>query len=191
MLRTKNLHLEGTVKFGYNTGHVSEWPRLLGAAPRADVDRRLFGGTPHDIAREYGHAAMAAWLARIQPVGWKRHLCEPRYKLVVLRELVARGRAARRHLASGSTAGARALWAARRQLAFTPDAFFGREQVLDFLFPGDQPAPQANKQANKQARRGRPHLPDELFSIIRPLLLGRRAVKTARIATGCHGLCKY
>jgi len=51
--------------------------------------------------------------------------------------------------------------------------------------------PAGNKQANKQARRGRPHLPDELFSIIRPLLLGRRAVKTARIATGCHGLCKY
>mmetsp|Transcript_18446 Transcript_18446/g.57644 ORF Transcript_18446/g.57644 Transcript_18446/m.57644 type:complete len:86 (-) Transcript_18446:70-327(-) len=72
---------------------------------------------------------MAAWLARIQPVGWKRHLCEPRYKLVVLRTLVARGRARRER------------------------EFFGKEQLLDLLFPGND-------------SRGQLHLPDEVFSII-------------------------
>jgi len=80
---------------------------------------------------------MAAWLSRVRVLGWTRHLSEPRYKLVVLRELVARERA-------------------RRERALP-----GKELVLNFLFPGDQPPPRATK----QAKRG-PRLPDELFSVI-------------------------
>ena len=106
------------------------------------------GRSPSEMARTRGHAAMAAWLGRIQAVGWARYLSEPRYKLVVLREL-AKGRAQRER------------------------AFDGKELVLDFLFPG---AGQPPSRGNKQARRQRARLPDELFSIIRALLLGRRPV---------------
>ena len=66
--------------------------------------------------------------------GWTRYLSEPRYKLVVLRALVAKGRAS------------------RRRTEF--------EQLFDFLFPrksGDTP------QANKQTKRHLAHLPNELF----------------------------
>ena len=69
----------------------------------------------------------------------RRHLSEPRYKLVALRALVAKQRAQR----------------VRRR------AFCGKELALDFLFPGE-PQPQRNK----QARRYAPRLPDEIFSII-------------------------
>ena len=83
----------------------------------ADVDRALnavtaYGRTPSSYARIHGRVVMAAWLDRIRAVGWKRHLSEPEYKLVVLRELAAKGRA-------------------RRERAFD-----GKELVLDFLFPG-------------------------------------------------------
>ena len=71
-------------------------------------------------------------------MGWTRYLSKPRYALVVLRELVATGRARR-----GRT-------------------FHGKELVLDFLFPHDRPPPQANK----QARRHQPRLPDDVFSVI-------------------------
>ena len=97
---------------------------------RTDFD----GWTAYDFARERGHAAMAAWLAQIQLVGWTRHFSEPRYKLVVLRALSARGDARRKR------------------------ADLGKEQLLDFLFPGDQP--------RRRARRNQPRLPDELFAII-------------------------
>mmetsp|Transcript_32963 Transcript_32963/g.99299 ORF Transcript_32963/g.99299 Transcript_32963/m.99299 type:complete len:99 (-) Transcript_32963:87-383(-) len=76
---------------------------------------------------------VANWLERIR-VGWTRYLSEPRYKLVVLRALVAKGRAS------------------RRRTEF--------EQLFDFLFPrksGDTP------QANKQTKRHLAHLPNELF----------------------------
>ena len=96
--------------------------------------------TPHDWADYQGHEAMAAWLARIQAVGWARYLSEPRYKLVVLRTLAAQARAQR----------------VRRR------AFRGKELVLDFLFPCDQSPPKRTK----QARRHQARLPDELFSII-------------------------
>ena len=138
----------------------------------------------HQIASQRGHVAMAAWLARVRTVGWVFYLSQPRYALVVLRRLAARGFARRAR------------------------AFHGKERVLDFLFPGDQAPhpgdgavaaliaknngsdwaqeavmremlraaydagaasqPQANKQtANKQAKRHRPpRLPDELFAII-------------------------
>jgi len=82
----------------------------------ADMNLADFVGlTPHDLARNHGHAALAAWLARIRTVGWTRHLSEPRYMLVVLRELAASARAQREH------------------------ASHGKERVLDLLFPSDQP----------------------------------------------------
>ena len=100
---------------------------------------------------------MAAWLARIQEAGgWKRHLSEPRYTLVVLRAIAARGDA----------------WRERE--------FHGKERVLDFLFPGHQPPPRANSlasvkeavlnllQPRRRAQRHQPppRLPDDLFPII-------------------------
>mmetsp|Transcript_6722 Transcript_6722/g.20832 ORF Transcript_6722/g.20832 Transcript_6722/m.20832 type:complete len:118 (+) Transcript_6722:1125-1478(+) len=69
------------------------------------------GLTPYDAARYDGHTTMAAWLAR---VGWTCYLSEPRYNLVVLRALAARGLARRRRADSGE------------------------EQLLDFLFPGQE-----------------------------------------------------
>ena len=69
------------------------------------------GANPYHGAETEGHAEMAAWLAVVQSMGWKRYLSVPRYELVVLRELAARGRA-------------------RRQRAF-----FGKERALDLLFP--------------------------------------------------------
>ena len=97
-----------------------------------------FGRTPHDLAC----ATMKAWLARIHVTGgWARHLSEPRYALVVLRDLTANGRARRER------------------------AFFGRECVLDFLFPGKPPPPQAAA-FYKQAKRSHAHLPDDLFPLV-------------------------
>ena len=55
----------------------------------ADINR-----TPLATGPSNGNG-MFAWLARIRAVGWARYLSEPRYKLVVLRELAARGRARR------------------------------------------------------------------------------------------------
>ena len=80
---------------------------------------------------------MAAWLERISRITWKRHLSEPRYQLVVLRALAARGDARRER------------------------AFYGKERVLDILFPGGRPNTRA-KRANGDKLR----LPDELFSLI-------------------------
>jgi len=77
----------------------------------ADLERANWQGlTPLDAAR--GRVAMVAWLARIRAMGgW----AEPWYALVVLRELVARGRARRvRH-----------------------SAFCGKDPLSDSLFPGD------------------------------------------------------
>jgi len=79
-------------------------------------------------------------------------LSERRYSLVVLRALVARGRAQRREL-----------------------AFFGEHPLLDFLFPAaaaPEPADdntardQSPPQTNKQVKRGGPRLPDDAFSVI-------------------------
>mmetsp|Transcript_21814 Transcript_21814/g.65371 ORF Transcript_21814/g.65371 Transcript_21814/m.65371 type:complete len:121 (+) Transcript_21814:874-1236(+) len=81
---------------------------------------------------------MAAWLARIQAVGWTRHLSQPRYALVLLRALTVRGRAQR-----------------RRDLQVNVS-------FLNFLFPDDE-SPQ---QANKQAKRGLPRLPNDLFRLV-------------------------
>ena len=104
--------------YASNAGRSKVWSRAL-----------------DNIALNQGHDAMAAWLARIRDAGgWTRYLSEPRYRLVVLRELVARNLARRRRADSG------------------------KEQLLDFLFPGDQP--------RRRARRLQQRLPDELFSII-------------------------
>ena len=46
-----------------------------------------------------GHAPLAAWLARAR--GWTRYVSEPRYKLVVSREAVARGMARRKRTGPG------------------------------------------------------------------------------------------
>ena len=94
----------------------------------ADIDVTFRGKKSHEVARNAGRATLAVWLARIQ--SWTRHLAEPRYALAVLRALVARG------------------WARRQR------AFFGKERVLDFVFPGDRP------------RGGRPGLPDDLFPLV-------------------------
>jgi len=111
--------------------------RLL-LARGADINRVAVNMTPHDLARDRGHSVMALWLRRIQLHGWTRHLAEPRYKLVVLRALAAGGRARQRRAIDVNVA------------------------LVDFLFPGDLSSPRASK----QAKRSRPHLPDELFSII-------------------------
>ena len=76
------------------------------------------------LARHFGHAAMAAWLTRIRKCGWTTYLSEPRYALVVLRELVARGRA-RRLEGRG-----------RRQRTRKCKK---QKQLLDFVFPGGRP----------------------------------------------------
>jgi len=136
----------------------------------ADIERG-----PENAARVGGHPTMAAW-----QVGWARYLSEPRYALVVLRELVAGGRARRRgatpplrsvacrptraptHFDCTTAAGvakaiARTAPSSRDEFDASRDesgADSGKERVLDFLFvPGDQ-------QANK------PSLPDDVFSII-------------------------
>lgn len=112
------------------------------------------GLTPRQTARSQGHPAMAAWLERIEESGWKRYLSGPRYELVALRELVARGRA-------------------RRLRAFSQ-----KEQLLDFLFPGNQPT-----KPHKRAKRGLPSLQRRPLPARRALLLGRRAgaPRTARV----------
>jgi len=81
----------------------------------ADVSlKNQYGETPRETASLSNRTVVVAWVARIQKTGWAAHLSEPRYKLVVLRGLVAQGRARREH------------------------AFHGKEQLLDLLFPGDQ-----------------------------------------------------
>ena len=92
------------------------------------------GVMAHHAARGNGHTTIAAWLDRIRAGGWAHHLSEPRYALAVLRALAARGRPRRRR------------------------AELGKEQLSDFLFPGDRP--------NKRARRQQPFLPDDLFAIV-------------------------
>ena len=98
--------------FACSRGHLD--PARVCIEHGADTDwADTFGSSPYDYARRNGHAALAAWLARISAAGgWTRHLSEPRYELVVLRSLCARGRAQR--------------------------ADSGKEQLLDFLFPSDQ-----------------------------------------------------
>jgi len=89
----------------------------------ADINRALSSELPHDVARKQGHETMAAWLKRIHAAGsWARYVSEPRYKLVVLRELSAKGLARRRRADSGE------------------------EHLLDFLFPPDQ---RRNKRARR------------------------------------------
>jgi len=89
----------------------------------ADISQSDNDGTSlQGIARVTGHDAMAAWLGRIRRVGWTRYLSLPRYKLVVLRALVARGRATRRQRAD-----------------------VGKEQLLDFLFPSGRPSKRATR----------------------------------------------
>jgi len=89
----------------------------------ADPNQATFDGSrPHDAAREGGYVAMATWLSRIRRLGWTRYLSEPRYKLVVLRAMCARGLARRRR------------------------ADPGEELLLDFLFPSDQPRRRAKRQ---------------------------------------------
>ena len=113
--------------------------------------------TPLEVARLGPHETLAAWLETVVAVGWTRYLLEPRYKLALLRQLAARGDARRER------------------------AFHGKELVLDFLFPDDQPPPQASllsrgkelvlgffspgAQPKRRARR-RPRLPGDLFKII-------------------------
>lgn len=76
----------------------------------ADIHQANDGGdTAHELARN--HETIASWLARVQEVGWTRYMSEPRYALVVLRELVVQGRARR-----------------RREL-------FGKKHLSRFLFP--------------------------------------------------------
>ena len=116
----------------------------------ADINRATPEGlTPVEIARQIGNTSlrfssntkrlfhMADWLERIAQVSWKRHLSEPRYALVVLRALAARGDAR----------------LPGRRLPRRQRADKGKEHVLDFLFPGD-------------LRRREPRLPDDLFPLV-------------------------
>lgn len=99
------------------TGHVHAAQLCLerGASVNWTSESDQTYRTLVNVAHFHGHEAMALWLARIVQAGsWKRHLSEPRYQLVVLKELVAGGRARRAR------------------------AFHGKEQVLDLLFPGDR-----------------------------------------------------
>ena len=109
---------------------------------------------PHDAARANGHKATAAWLERVHTVGWTCYLSEPRYGLVVLRALVAEGRAERRR------------------------AFSNTERLLDFLFPGksgEQPS------RAKQARRFKQRLPDDLFSLVAQYYWGGEQERQPRL----------
>ena len=115
-------------------GQVAAARLLLEYGADIHHSSRSDGATPHSVALDEGHTAMAAWLARICEVGWTRFLSEPKYQLVVLRELVARGQA--RRAASGDDA-----------------------QLLDFLFPGNIPR---RTRSSKQAKAG-PRLPDDLL----------------------------
>ena len=103
----------------------------------ADITAKTsFGNTPRFYAQANGFLALAAWLKRIQAHGgWTRYLSLPRYKLVLLRELVARGRARRER------------------------ALFGKERVLDLLFPGDQ--------------TNQPQLPNSVFPLVVRYYWGR------------------
>ena len=82
------------------------------------------GSTPISFALANRHTVMAAWLA-VSRLGWTRYFSEPRYKLVTLRGLAARG------------------WARRKRLDLR------EEQLLDFLFPGERP----NKRARRHQPR--------------------------------------
>ena len=99
----------------------------------ADVMRGIM--TAYDVALDRRLLVMAAWLRQIDDFGWKRHLAEPRYKLVVLRALSARGDARRKCVGSSR-----------------------KEQLLDFLFPGERP--------KRQTTRHQLRLPDDLFSLV-------------------------
>mmetsp|Transcript_14779 Transcript_14779/g.45827 ORF Transcript_14779/g.45827 Transcript_14779/m.45827 type:complete len:417 (-) Transcript_14779:40-1290(-) len=131
-------------------GHVDLVRLLLNQG--SEINRTADGKlkTAHAIAEHNGHTKMASWLEHVLASGWTRHLSAPRYQLVVLKELVARGRAQRRRAAFKMDHG-RALQYVR---------------MLDLLFPVDPPP------------RDQPRLPDALFAIIawRPLLLGRSTV---------------
>ena len=160
-------HVVHAARIACSKGHVDAARLLLERG--AEIFREdIPGVTAHYAAIHGGHAAMADWLARISAAGgWTRYLSEPRYAMVALRELVSRERARRER------------------------EFGGKEKLLDFLFPGDQPPPQVTKQAEPRAhippaeayrrrrRAGaqpllaaepalpvRPHLPDELFALI-------------------------
>ena len=108
-------------------------------ASGADIHRRTTysGLTASSVARQEGYTTAAAWLVRIESSTWTRHLSEPRYALVILRAISARGRARRER------------------------ALFGEEKLLDFLFPSDQTPPQASKRTTRV-----PRLPDDLFPLV-------------------------
>ena len=81
-----------------------------------------YRGSALDVACRYGHAALGAWLARVREAGgWACYTSEPRYQLVLLRELTARGQARRER------------------------AFHGKEHLLDLLFPGGRPNTRAKR----------------------------------------------
>ena len=84
-----------------------------GISTRAGADIARAAGTgkkPYEVARLRGHLAMATWLEHITAIGWTSYLSEPRYALVVLRELAGRDRARRKR------------------------ADAAEEQLLDFIF---------------------------------------------------------
>ena len=137
-------------------GHVG--PARLCIERGANLYRQDdFGRCPEEIAHDNRRLAMAAWLGRIKNQGWTTYLSEPRYELVVLRSLAARGLARRKR------------------------ADPGKEQLLDFLFPSCQPP--------RRARRGQPHLPDDLFVLIARYYWGGglSAEEEAAAAAEAHG----
>ena len=144
LLLRRGADVDSVTSYGWAPLHAAceqghfEVARLC-LASGADIHRRTTysGLTASSVARQEGYTTAAAWLVRIESSTWTRHLSEPRYALVILRAISARGRARRER------------------------ALFGEEKLLDFLFPSDQTPPQASKRTTRV-----PRLPDDLFPLV-------------------------
>ena len=118
-------------------GHVDAARLCLGRGAKFSrllMDNNFFTST-----------AVKAWLRRMfEAGGWTCYLSEPRYQLVLTRKMAAKGWAQRKRKFSGKD----------------PAREFRHVRLLDFLFPGEQPPPQAKQ------RRVQPCLPDDLFPLV-------------------------
>jgi hypothetical protein len=85
------LHLAAATAFARRDEILAACLRRGAAADALDGA----GRTAEDVARRHGHARAAALLADVRAAGgWRRHVLGPRLRLVVLRALCGRGRAA-------------------------------------------------------------------------------------------------
>ena len=145
--------LDRPLQLACSGGHVDAARLLLERGAdiyKTDADKR----TMHNIAGLNGHPTMAAWLHRIHYFSWRTWLSEPRYQLVVLRELVKRGCFRNSH--------ARGCFQGLDEAVRPGHALYtysGKGPVLDYLFPNDQPT-------TMSARRRRLRLPNDLFPLV-------------------------